>query len=78
MLGYAEDIDDYDPSFLEQEAALLKWEEDTMNRYEVWRDERTILNVHVFICSVSQIILIYLLFMETIASFDLSQIVEGN
>ena len=78
MLGYAEDIDDYDPSFLEQEAALLKWEEDTMKRYEVWRDERTILNVHVFICSVSQIILIYLLFMETIASFDLSQIVEGN
>lgn len=30
-------IDENDPSFLETEAAMVKWEQVTLKRYEVWK-----------------------------------------
>lgn len=71
-------IDENDPSFLETEAAMVKWEQVTLKRYEVWKQERIKLLVHVFVCSASQIILITLLFRETAETLDLRSVVHSN
>ena len=70
--GFSENFDENDPSFLETEAAMLKWEEATMKRYETWKQERNRLMVHVFVCMASQVLLLLLLFHETEADFNLS------
>jgi len=45
--------DPNDLNFLEAEAAIAKWEDETLRRYEVWKQERIKLIVHVFICTTS-------------------------
>ena len=50
---------------------MLKWEEATMKRYETWKQERNRLMVHVFVCMASQVLLLFLLFHETEADFNL-------
>lgn len=55
-------FDENDQSFLKNEAAMIKWEEATLKRYETYKQERIRLLVHVFVTQASQIMLIYLLF----------------
>ena len=57
---------------------MLKWEEATMKRYETWKQERNRLMVHVFVCMLSQVIILYLLFQETKANFNWKAIVLSN
>lgn len=55
-------FDENDPSFLENEAKMLKWEQETVKRYETWQNERVRINVHVFVTAASQLLLIIMLF----------------
>ena len=71
-------VDTDDPSFLETEAAVNRWEQGTFKRYELWKIERTKLNVHVFICSVAQLLLISLLFIEAYNDMDLKKVIKEN
>ena len=71
-------MDDNDPSFLENEAAMVEWEKKTVKRYETWKQERIRLKVHVFICMISQIFLLVLLFKEAKADFNLKATVLLN
>ena len=50
VIGFTEDFDENDPSFLEGEAEMIRWENATMKRYETYKMERTKLNVHIFVC----------------------------
>ena len=58
-------------SFLEQEAEMLKWEAATVKRYETYKQERIRLTVHVFVTMVCQLLIVYLLFKQAFADFDL-------
>ena len=64
VIGF-ENWDENDPSFLENEAEMQQWEQKTMKRYETFKNERVLLDIHVFVTSVSQIIILYLLFKES-------------
>ena len=77
-LGDGEEDDVDEQGHLENEAAILKWEEATLVRYEGWKQERIRLHVHVFICSASQIILIVLLFGDAAKNFDFKAVVKSN
>ena len=37
FVGLADEFDENDPSFLENEAAMLEWEKTTVKRYEGWK-----------------------------------------
>lgn len=73
-----ENFDENDPSFLENEAEMIKWENSTIKRYESWKQERIRLIVHVFVTQVSQILMIYLLFMGVSDQFNLHNVVVMN
>ena len=57
---------------------MHEWEQNTLKRYELWKNERTKLNVHVFVCSVAQLILITLLFTEAYDDMQFSKVVVEN
>ena len=78
VIGIAENFDENDPSFLENEAAMLEWEKTTVKRYEGWKQERTRMQVHVFVCMFSQIFLIAMLFKECFDSVNTKQVVMLN
>ena len=78
VIGFSDDFDENDPSFLEGEAEMIRWENRTMKRYETYKMERTKLNVHIFVCIFSQMILIVMLFDDSWSSFDLRETVMGN
>ena len=65
VVGFSEDFDENDPSFLESEAARIKWEDATLKRYETYKMERTKLNIHIAVCIFSQIMLCYMLYRES-------------
>lgn len=56
----------------------MKWEEETMKRYETWKQERSRLYVHVFITGMSQIMLIVFLFQGASIEFNMNDIVMKN
>ena len=64
VVGFSEEFDENDPSFLEGEAARIKWENATLKRYETYKMERTKLNIHIVVCIFSQVLLCYLLNRE--------------
>ena len=78
IIGFNEDFDENDPSFLEDEAAMIEWEKKTVKRYETWVQERTKLHVHIAICFFSQTVLIALLFIESTNDWNLRDTVLKN
>ena len=49
-----------------------------MKRYETWKQERIRLTVHVFVTGVSQVLIIFLLFMGVNDEFNFDNIVIMN
>ena len=78
VIGFSENFDENDPSFLEAEAAMIQWENATVKRYETYKMERIKLNVHIFVCIISQILLITLLFDDAWTAMNLRQVVNMN
>ena len=78
IIGFTEDFDENDPSFLEAEAAMIKWENETVKRYETWMQERTRLHIHITVCVFSQVLLISMLFNDTRLTFNMRETVLIN
>jgi len=57
---------------------MNRWEQGTLKRYELWKQERTKLNVHVFVCVVAQLFLVCMLFLEAWADISMKKVILEN